>query len=245
MLFLFASVWLAFAGAILDLVASLALSRGESLSTGTNLALTIAREIAYSLSFGLRFLWFWLFVGSPLPVASTQPASTHIHSGSWQRWGIFGHLLRWMVLLAVFAIVSLQIVYRVYTPLNSGGPVYDAEATLQIVLSFVFILKLFMNIYLVALDFPKEPLWSRNLLRYFPILMALLVNFGIGLGNLLQCKSRTVSFIKQPSHVVSSHIFRNRSWPFPAGHRTLYPHPIHAYIDIQPLMRHIGQSHTR
>jgi hypothetical protein len=195
MLCLFASIWLAFAGAILDLVVSLALSRGQSLSSGTNSAISIAREIAYSLSFGLRFLWFWLFVGFPPPVPSILPARSYIHSGSWQRWGILGHLLRWIVLISVFAIVSLQTVYRIYTPLSSSGPVYDAEATLQIVLSFVFILKLFMNVYLVALDFPKEPFWSRNLLHYFPIFMALLVNFGIGLGNLLQCKSKTVSFI--------------------------------------------------
>ncbi|KAI0702517.1 hypothetical protein BC835DRAFT_1525438 [Cytidiella melzeri] len=185
MFILFASVWMAFAGAILDLVESLALSRGENLSATTDLALTIAREIAFALSFGLRNLWFWLFVAC-LPPAVPVADDTHVHSGRWQRWGLFGHLLRWAVMFGVLGIVALQSIYRVYTPLASDGPVYYAEATLQVVLSFVFILKLHLNLYLVALDSPNRSTWRRTYLHYLPIILALLVNFGIGLGNLLQ-----------------------------------------------------------
>ncbi|KAI0094628.1 hypothetical protein BDY19DRAFT_988447 [Irpex rosettiformis] len=182
---LFASVWMAFAAAILDLVESLAISRGNDLSNSTNLALTIAREVAYALSFGMRNLWFWLYVASPPPAAPVSQGS-YVHSGSWHRWGLFGHLLKWVVLLSVIAIVCLQVLFRVDTPLMMDGPVYDADGTLQVILSFVFMLKLFMNTYLVALDSVKETWWRSTLLRYLPIFMALMINFGVALGNILQ-----------------------------------------------------------
>lgn len=195
---LFASVWLAFAAAILDLVEALAISRGDDLSNSTNLALTISREISYALSFGLRNLWFWLYVACPPPAAPASEGS-YVHSGSWHRWGIFGHMLKWTVLLSVIAIVALQTLYRVDTSLKMDGPVYDAEGTLQIILSFVFMLKLFLNIYLVALDSIRETWWRGTLLRYLPVFLALLINFGIALGNILQCESSTL--FPLPDHV--------------------------------------------
>ena len=119
---LFASVWMAFVAAILDLVVALAISRGDDLSNSTNLALTIVREIAYSISFSLRNLWFWLYVACPPPAAPVSGGS-YVHSGSWHRWGIFGHLLKWIVLLGVVAIVVLPSVpYQVGQSLHLLGP---------------------------------------------------------------------------------------------------------------------------
>ena len=198
---LFASVWMAFVAAILDLVVALAISRGDDLSNSTNLALTIVREIAYSISFSLRNLWFWLYVACPPPAAPVSGGS-YVHSGSWHRWGIFGHLLKWIVLLGVVAIVVLQVLFRIDTPLMKDGPVYDADGTLQIILSFVFMLKLFMNIYLVALDSIKETWWRSSLLHYLPVFMALIINFGVALGNVLQCTSVEEHYIEHGYHSV-------------------------------------------
>ncbi|KAI0348660.1 hypothetical protein BDW22DRAFT_116634 [Trametopsis cervina] len=182
---LFLSIWMAFIAAILDLVETL--NRGDIATSDANkyLGLTISREIAYSLSFGLRYIWFWGFVASRPPAAPFYD-DTCVHSGSWHRWGLFGHMLKWIVLLGSLAIASLQAVYRVYTPAMSDGPVYDVEGTIQIVLTFLFILKLFMNIYLVSLDAPRTSSWRSTLLHYLPVLLALLVNLGIAIGNMLQ-----------------------------------------------------------
>lgn len=111
-----------------------------------------------------------------------------MHSGSWARWGIMGKILQWILAPAILALTSLQILYRVYTPFSQYGPIYEAEGTLQIILSAVFILKLFLNIYLVALDSPYSSR-GKTLLCYLPVLVGLLINLGIGVGNILQCES--------------------------------------------------------
>lgn len=185
---------MAFAASILDLVQ--VLGRGGRISPGLInispfLQIIISREIAYALSFGLRFLWFWGFVACKPPASAPQDKRTH--SGSWERWGLVGTVLRWVILPAILALTSLQILYRVYTPFAQYGPIYEAEGTLQITLSAVFILKLLLNAHVVSLDSPSSSS-SRTFLCYLPVLVSLLINLGIGVGNILDCKSDGVVF---------------------------------------------------
>ena len=178
---------MAFVGSILDLVQVLG-EGGSETSADTNafLGVIVSREVAYAISFGLRYLWFWGFVAC-VPPASTARGG-NIHSGSWARWGFTGSILRWALVPAILAITSLQVIYRVYTPFSQYGPIYETEGTLQIVVSAIFILKLFLNIYLVALDSPASSSRVRTFLCYLPVLGGLLISLGIGVGNIIECK---------------------------------------------------------
>lgn len=121
--------------------------------------LIVLRELSHSLSFGLRFLFFWAFVAEPprgeLPFVSVTDtrrpnfisldSDEIIHSGSWVRWRLAGVLIKWLLLILVIAITTLQIIWRLVTALDDFGPVYFTDAGIQIGLSSVFILKLLYN----------------------------------------------------------------------------------------------------
>lgn len=184
------SIFVAFIGAILDLAQVLA--RGKRSATAVQnvnpfLALMIAREIAYALSFGLRFLFFWGFVACP-PLGQSDREKDDMHSGSWGRWGITGHFLRWTLLIATVAITALQVILRVYTPLQQVTALFSAEGALESSVSAIFILKIFLNMYLAALDSYGTMSRLRLLLRYAPALFALFLSAGIGVGNVLERK---------------------------------------------------------
>ncbi|GJE86025.1 transcriptional regulator, putative [Phanerochaete sordida] len=177
----------AFTGAILDLVQLIARGNHSAASvqnTNPFLALTITREIAYSLSFGLRYVSYWGFVGSP-PMGGGKDACD-LHSGSWGRWGITGLVLQWALVVATLAITALQVVFRVYTPVQQNSVVQDAEGALEACVSAVLILKLFLNIYLAALDSYGATRRLRLFLRYLPVMFALLISTAIGVGNILE-----------------------------------------------------------
>ena len=184
------SIFVAFIGAILDLVSVLA--RGKRSATAVQnvnpfLSLTIAREVAYAVSFGLRFLFFWGFVACP-PLGQNDGEKDKMHSGSWGRWGITGHSLRWMLMIATVAITALQVIFRIYTPLQQFGALFSAEGALESSISAVLMLKIFLNIYLAALDSYGTMTRLRLLVQYSPVLLALLISLGIGVGNVLERK---------------------------------------------------------
>lgn len=191
------SVFLCFAAAILDLIQIL--FRGRffmTANTNTNpvLGLTITREILYAVSAGTRFLFLWGMVACP-PFGEAVPGKAKLHNGSWGRWGLFGHALRWTILAVVFAIMTLQILYRVLTPLHKYGPIYQTEATMQIVLSSVFILKLLMNSYLVGISSLRARRGAVAVMHYLPLMVALGINIAVGVGNLFECMlNQTASF---------------------------------------------------
>lgn len=188
---LHAAVVLAFAGAVLDLIQLLA--RGKHSTAAVQnvnpfLALIIAREVTYALSFGLRFVFYWGFVGSP-PMGSKDKDAYDLHSGSWGRWGVTGLVLQWALVVATLAITAIQVAFRVYTPLQSLNAVQDTEGALEACVSAVLILKLFLNVYLAALDSYGAIRRLHLFLRYLPVIVALVISAAVGVGNVIERES--------------------------------------------------------
>lgn len=84
----------------------------------------------------------------------------------------------------VFIIGVLQIDWRVASNENRMGAVYGAEATIEIVASALFILKLILN----ACITPVSPV-SAVIRSYAAIFLALVINLGLGIGNVITCRS--------------------------------------------------------
>ncbi|KAK0208387.1 hypothetical protein DFS33DRAFT_1303049 [Desarmillaria ectypa] len=190
-LYLYLSALSAFTASIFDL--SQLLVRGSynvvrGYDTDSVRGLINTREVSLALSVGLRFMFFWTFVaqrprGEPPPIlqedckAEYEPRY-HAHSASWQRWGYLGFFLKWGLLALTVAILIMQIIWRIIQ--RQFGLIYTVESTMEIVASSLFILKLFLNIFLS----PVSPWWLR-FLSYLGPITALLISFGIGIGQLV------------------------------------------------------------
>lgn len=194
------SVIVAFIAGVLDV--SQVLTRGrEATDSDTDvssvLSLLVARELALSISIGVRFLFFWAFVSHPprgellLSTNDYQPQRLKfvrmefdIHSGDWMRLGYVGGFLKYSLLLAVLLVPILQILWRVVADLSNVGPVYDGDSALEVVLSSLFVTKLLANVWLS----PLTPRW-KIIRDYSPVIGALFISLGIGIGNIMQCPS--------------------------------------------------------
>ena len=164
-------------------------------------ALTVLRELSFAASIGLRFLFFWIFVSEPprgelppLPIPDERPlnfitldSDAFLHSAHWSRWSIPGFLLKWSLLAMTIAITVLQAIWRIAPHLRRYGPVYNIDGTLQIVVSSLYILKLLANTYLS----PLTPRW-KTLRDYSPMFLSLAISMGLGIGNILCCKSQNI-----------------------------------------------------
>jgi sulfur relay (sulfurtransferase) DsrC/TusE family protein len=159
--------------------------------------LTFLRELSFAASIGLRFLFFWIFVSEPprgelppLPIPDdrrlnfiTLDSDSVFHSAHWSRWSIPGFLLKWSLLAMTIGITVLQAIWRIVPYLRRYGTVYNIDGTLQIVVSSLYILKLLANTYMS----PLTPRW-KTLRDYSPIILALAISMGLGIGNILCCK---------------------------------------------------------
>jgi hypothetical protein len=106
-----------------------------------------------------------------------------MHSGSWLHWGLTGTVLRWSTLVASVSIFVLQALWRLVHSLRRFGPVYDVESAFEITASGIFIIKLILNALIVEESCRRQTLW-----QYSAAFFALVINAGIGIGNLLRCK---------------------------------------------------------
>lgn len=146
-------------------------------------ALSTIRESLSSIASGLRFLYFWAFV-SQAPLCEQGLISfLPMHSGSWLHWGLTGTVLRWSTLVASVSIFVLQALWRLVPALRRFGPVYDVESAFEITASGVYIIKLILNTLIVEESCRRQTLW-----QYSTAFFALIINAGIGIGNLLGCK---------------------------------------------------------
>jgi hypothetical protein len=174
----------------------------KATDTDTNvssvLPLLVGREITLSFSIGMRFLFFWTFVSRPprgerpvrpkkdlqMQTPSLLRLESDIHSGSWARLGYVGDLLKYSLLLAVLFVPILQILWRVVGDFSKYGPVYDADSALEIAISVLVIIKLFLNTWLS----PLTPQW-KIIRDYSPVIVASLIGLSVAIGNTLQCSS--------------------------------------------------------
>ncbi|KAH9082096.1 hypothetical protein EDB83DRAFT_2591750, partial [Lactarius deliciosus] len=178
-LYLLSSVLLTFFGAVTDL-GVLYLRHTHSTDSPSNRSipsLTIIREVLYSIASGLRFLFYWVYVSRP-PLCEQD--SARFHSGDWLRWGVMGSFLRWTTLAASLSVAVLQILWRTVYVMHEFGPVYDIEGAIEITTSAIFIIKLLLNVFLVEASSRRQ-----TLCQYSSVVSALLINMGIGVGNLI------------------------------------------------------------
>jgi hypothetical protein len=146
-------------------------------------ALRTVREALSSIASGLRFLYFWAFVSQAPLCEQGLTSFLPMHSGRWLHWGLTGTVLRWSTLVASVSIFVLQALWRLVHSLRKFGPVYDIETAFEITASGVYIIKLILNILIVEESCRRQALW-----QYSTPFLALIINSGIGIGNLLHCK---------------------------------------------------------
>ncbi|KAH9022944.1 hypothetical protein EDB85DRAFT_1992814 [Lactarius pseudohatsudake] len=181
-LYLLSSVLLTFFGAVTDL-GIIYLRHTHSTDSPTQRlisSLTIIREVLYSIASGLRFLFYWVYVSRPPLCEQGSARFLGIHSGCWLRWGVMGSFLRWTTLAASLSVPVLQILWRTVYVMHEFGPVYDIEGAMEITTSAIFIIKLLLNVFLVEASSRRQTLY-----QYSSVVSALLINMGIGVGNLI------------------------------------------------------------
>lgn len=150
------------------------------------------REVGLSVAVGFRFLFFWVFVaerprGEPPPTTNLNDPQNYVyyaknsHSARWERWGYIGHVLKWLILTATLSIPILQIIWRI--AVRHFGTLYMLEATIEILVTALLILKVALNIFLS----PDTPWWKP--FRYYGApLVTLLINLTLGIGQLALCE---------------------------------------------------------
>lgn len=156
-----------------------------------------------------------------------------MHSGSWGRWGLFGHILRWSLLVAVVAVASLQVTYRVYTPLRQIEILHQIEGVVEVVLSAVLILKLLLNVYLANLDSAGTISRLNVLLCYSPMIIALAMSVAIGAVDVIQCEWQSPQ-VQLLLRLRRSPILGIHSGTIVTRSRAVHRHSIHASGNLWP-----------
>jgi hypothetical protein len=174
--------------------------------------------VFYALAAGLRFISFWVIVAQcprgevcrkkfPQSGQTFLTIDSSFHAGNWFRWGPFGStclllnstdgyvhagivgvLLKWGTAAFAVAIALLQILWRTIDGFDNPGAIYSAENGLEIVLSTILIIKMLLNAAIVE----TATSWQ-TLVSYSPIILALCINIGLGIGNLTVCKSGSLT----------------------------------------------------
>ncbi|KAJ3788975.1 hypothetical protein GGU10DRAFT_261655, partial [Lentinula aff. detonsa] len=192
-IYLYSTALFSFGAASIDLAQILA--RGSvkvDMNTGITSSITAlinTREVGLSIAIGFRFLFFWAFVaerprGEPPPTTDLRDPKVYVyyaensHSAKWERWGYLGIFLKWLILASVFSIPVLQIIWRI--AVRHYGAVYMVESTIEILISALLLLKIFLNIFLS----PVTP-WWKPFQFYIVPLIALLINLALGIGELV------------------------------------------------------------
>lgn len=192
--FLYGSSFIAFAAATLDLGQVLArgpqdTAKGIGLDTVAGFIYT--REVFLALAVGSLDLFFWKLVAQsprdeiPSQVNSSarnMKGSQHTHSASWNYWGTIGIILKWGSLSALLSVPLLQILWRTMLGQRKYGCIYVAETIIQTSVTFVFVLKLMLNVY------SSTQVWWRAFRLHAIPIAALFIGAGLGIGNIIVCE---------------------------------------------------------
>lgn len=196
---LYFSVLLAFVAVVLDLGRTLANGMAMDTTFLANEPAIKTREVLFALSIGFRLLFYWTYVAEPSrkdPSAMSTRSVPKIklltlecahepHSGNWMRWGFPGKLLGVGLLVAIIIITTLQIVWRVAPQFHQYSNVYATDAALELLVSFLLLLKLLLNT--LSLNTPNN-MTVHTFRECLAPVSGLLLNIAIGVGNLLYCE---------------------------------------------------------
>ncbi|KAF9532065.1 hypothetical protein CPB83DRAFT_56342 [Crepidotus variabilis] len=187
--FLYASSFLTFAAATLDLSQILVHGPGKVSNDGTLQSLTgfiISREIFLSLSILALNLYYWRLVAlCPRPECSNTRIlsfsnTPRPHSASWNRWGTLGVVLKWFTLAALLSVPLLETLWRLLPDQRRYSSFYVADAVIQTTIISILILKCGLNIYLS----PSAEYWKASRMYIAPV-AALSFGVGLAIGNLV------------------------------------------------------------
>ncbi|KAG8836535.1 hypothetical protein FRC18_011212 [Serendipita sp. 400] len=181
------SAFLAFAGAIFDfarLLQEAKVPRLNSMSTSSpgQFPLIVVREVNFSLSISLNYLFFFVYLGRPprreisLVPTGEQIRARRDSPARWSYWGVSGYLLQATLGAGIVGVAVLSIIWRVNG--TASGGIYRADSLLQGILSLVFLGKILLNTYLS----PLTPRW-KTVRDYAPVVVSLFLRFGIVITN--------------------------------------------------------------
>jgi hypothetical protein len=145
-------------------------------------AIKILREVNFSLSIALNYLFFLTFLGRPprgelkLANVADRARARRDSPSQWAYWGITGYLFQAIFGASITSVAVLEIIWRISG--NAGSVVYVANGIIQGVLSVAFLGKIFLNTYLS----PLSPRW-RTARDYLPVILALFTRLGIVLAS--------------------------------------------------------------
>ena len=153
---------IAFIGGVLDVIEVLRKDNNiqlghEDLSAKVICAIS---QVAFSLSIGFRFVFYWLFVGQPIIRRQLISHSPDIFGNSrqdyviftahwltatspniaWKRWGFSGTFTKWCILALCCVVAALQGVWRLDDQLTRDSIIYVTESTIEMVLSALLLL---------------------------------------------------------------------------------------------------------
>ncbi|KAK2461809.1 hypothetical protein APHAL10511_006272 [Amanita phalloides] len=186
---LFAASFLVFSAAILDLSKIVAEVR-KAVVARVGYRLGIVRDVGLATSIGLVYLFMWLFVAER-PRTESQDllqSLAQLHSGSWRRWNILGEMLKWLSLALSLLTPLLRILWHRLESIHVRDSFLITDATVEVVLSSMFILKLVLNTSLVCHDVRWKALRD-----YLAPIIAMVISAALSIGNLA-----TISPLENP-----------------------------------------------
>jgi hypothetical protein len=187
------------------------------------------RDVGLGFSVGLIYLFVWFFVAER-PQAEPQVDLSHSqiqarHCASWHRWGLLGETLKWLSLTLCFLTPLLRILWHRLTSVHVRGPLIITNATTEIVLSAMFILKLVLNTSLVC-----HVLRWKALRDYVAPIIAMIISAALAIGNLASSTSFLDIFGKPRlmNHFsnINSRFYGYNGWPVIVIHRAIHTSPL-------------------
>ncbi|PFH54605.1 hypothetical protein AMATHDRAFT_159 [Amanita thiersii Skay4041] len=184
--YLYAASFLVFGATIFNLSKILVQVEDGRHSNHAARALDIIHELGSALSFGLVFVFMWFFVARCPQAMISEKLKRGVpndHSASWERWGLIGQFLKWVLLSLSLAVPLLQILWRLLDNSRIRGTLLITDAVIEIIVSVLYIFKLFLTISLI----PPDNYWKVTR-DYVPIIAALMLSAAIPIGNLTNIK---------------------------------------------------------
>jgi len=174
-IYLYLSSFFAFFGVILTVGQVLAHGVTGILDPGFVHGLQIARGLSFGLSIGLNYLFFW-HLAEQYPSSQSSSTRPRCTDGKF-----LGLVLKWSLLALILIILVLQVAWRITFLGVRFRRLYISEATIEIIVSSLLLLKLVLNASL-------NRGWQHIRLYITPSL-ALCISTGLAIGNLIDGRS--------------------------------------------------------
>jgi len=152
----------------------------------------IAQEVFLVIAHVLTCFFYLTYLGRPpygeldmVPRDQRQKARKN-SPAAWGASGFLGSFAYVLLAGAIFTVAILQVMWRLFV--NPVNAVYRASGILEVLLSFAFLVKLWLNVR----SSPLTPRW-KTFRNYAPVTISIFINLVIAILNLIMCKSLVIS----------------------------------------------------